>query len=316
MTKVVAIDMTDKTPPRSSLNNARSPIASIKRPRAGKSPIRSSNAHETSLSPLHPPRQPVQSDPVTDALFSPVLHFDGHPDDHSNGSSRGRHHHDDTRGLKDDNDTEPTSPASTDNKESPNSLLLHMEEDSMEDVESLQGLEESESPDEDDFNPWQFIKSLPPYQTVRHLLPPVTLPPKSMNDKLTLVLDLDETLVHCTVEQVEDADFLFDVVFHGVEYSVHVKLRPYLSKFLDAICGQYEVIIFTASQKVYADQLLNRIDPGRWLLLMNKAKNHAHQPYLTMLLSPFIHSLQKTSTFTTAFFANPVSLLKETFSKT
>jgi TFIIF-interacting CTD phosphatase-like protein len=253
MTKTIPVDA-EKTPPRSSLHNARSPIASIKRPR-GKSPSRRQSASDTTLSPLHPPRQPIQGDKVTDELFSPVLHFDPHVDGRSNSG----HSDSDDDGsdveLK-DNDTEPTSPSTV--KESPVSL-----EDSMEDVESLQGLEESDSPDDEEFNPWQFIKSLPAYSRVSHMLPPVTLPTKTMHDKITLVLDLDETLVHCTVEQVVDADFLFDVVFHGVEYSVHVKLRPYLSKFLDAICGQYEVIVFTASQKVYADQLLDRIDPGK-----------------------------------------------------
>ena len=214
--------------------------------------MRGSTGNDTTLSPMHPPRQPVQGDVVTDALFSPVLHFEHHAD------SPARSKHADENSLDaelKDNDTEPTSPSTV--KESPNSL-----EDSMEDVESLQGLEENESPDEEEFNPWQFIKSLPPYSRVSHMLPPITLPPKTMHDKITLVLDLDETLVHCTVEPVVDADFLFDVVFHGVEYSVHVKLRPYLSRFLDAICGKYEIIIFTASQKVYADQLLDRIDPG------------------------------------------------------
>ncbi|GKZ00943.1 hypothetical protein MPSEU_001045800 [Mayamaea pseudoterrestris] len=252
MTKASSIEAVDKTPPRSSLQCARSPIASIKRPRGGKSPMRGSTGNDTTLSPLHPPRQPIASDDITDVLFSPGLHVDHHPDS-PRRSELGSDDSSIDAELK-NNDTEPTSLSTM--KESPNSL-----EDSMEDVESLQGLEENESPDEEEFNPWQFIKSLPPYSRVSHLLPPITLPPKTMHDKITLVLDLDETLVHCTVEPIVDADFLFDVVFHGVEYSVHVKLRPYLSRFLDSICGQYEVVIFTASQKVYADQLLDRIDP-------------------------------------------------------
>ena len=37
---------------------------------------------------------------------------------------------------------------------------------------------------------------------------------------MTLVLDLDETLVHCSVEPITNADLTFPVVFNGVEYRV------------------------------------------------------------------------------------------------
>jgi hypothetical protein len=130
---------------------------------------------------------------------------------------------------------------------------------------SMQALQEQcqEDGDEDDFNPWQFIASLPHYRAVQHLTPPVSLPPKlATAPPLTLVLDLDETLVHCTVEAVTGADFEFPVVFHGTQYQVHVRQRPYLKEFLQKIKDKYEVVIFTASQKVYADTLLNQLDPG------------------------------------------------------
>jgi CTD small phosphatase-like protein 2 len=127
----------------------------------------------------------------------------------------------------------------------------------------MQALQEQTEEDQDDFNPWQFIASLPNYRMVSHLTPPVSLPPKDpSHPPLTLVLDLDETLVHCTVEACQGADFEFPVVFHGVSYQVHVRQRPYLKEFLQKIKNKYEVVIFTASQKVYADTLLNQLDPG------------------------------------------------------
>ena len=58
---------------------------------------------------------------------------------------------------------------------------------------------------------------------------------------------------------------MFPVVFHSVTYQVHVRLRPHLFDFLEKIKGKYEVIVFTASQKVYANELLNLIDPGEFL---------------------------------------------------
>jgi hypothetical protein len=120
--------------------------------------------------------------------------------------------------------------------------------------------------DEDEFNPYLFIKSLPPY---RHAIPPgwtdrsKSLPPPSPSDPpICLVLDLDETLVHCTVEPVRDADMVFPVEFNGAEYTVHVRCRPFLKEFLERVKDEFEVVVFTASQRVYADKLLDRIDPG------------------------------------------------------
>eukprot|EP00521_Asterionellopsis_glacialis_P009180 CAMPEP_0195286060 /NCGR_PEP_ID=MMETSP0707-20130614/3663_1 /TAXON_ID=33640 /ORGANISM="Asterionellopsis glacialis, Strain CCMP134" /LENGTH=429 /DNA_ID=CAMNT_0040345653 /DNA_START=143 /DNA_END=1432 /DNA_ORIENTATION=+ len=139
------------------------------------------------------------------------------------------------------------------------------EEEEEEDEDPYGSLQEepSSSFEEEEFNPYLFIKSLPPYSHVSHMSPPIALPAKTSNHKLTLVLDLDETLVHCTVEKVHDADLVFPVVFHGAEYQVHVRLRPYLFEFLESVSQKFEVVVFTASQQVYADKLLDRIDPER-----------------------------------------------------
>jgi CTD small phosphatase-like protein 2 len=49
----------------------------------------------------------------------------------------------------------------------------------------------------------------------------INFPQKDENDKLlTLVLDLDETLVHCSTEPLNGADFIFPVVFNNVTYKV------------------------------------------------------------------------------------------------
>lgn len=69
---------------------------------------------------------------------------------------------------------------------------------------------------------------------------------------ITLVLDLDETLVHCTVEPVPDPDMVFPVEFNGVQYQVHVRKRPHLEEFLLRVSKMFEVVVFTASQQVGA----------------------------------------------------------------
>jgi len=154
------------------------------------------------------------------------------------------------------------------------SEACNVQESSTSDDEEddLQDYEDDNSEIEEEFNPYLFIKRLPSYSSVA---PPIEqirvhLPPKDKNDpRQTLVLDLDETLVHCTVEpNTPNVDMVFPVVFHGMEYQVHVKKRPYLKEFLERVYKEFEVVVFTASQKVYADELLDRIDPGTWRIFL------------------------------------------------
>lgn len=87
------------------------------------------------------------------------------------------------------------------------------------------------------------------------------LPRKSRKAPLiSLVLDLDETLVHCSVDPIPDADLTFPVEFNGMHYKVYVRKRPYLDRFLEAVYDKFEVTVFTASQKVYASRLLDLLD--------------------------------------------------------
>ena len=91
------------------------------------------------------------------------------------------------------------------------------------------------------------------------------LPPQKKQHKgrYTLVLDLDETLVHCSVDSVADCDLIFPVVFNGDSYKVYMKKRPYFKEFLEAVSEIFEVVLFTASQQCYADKLMNLVDPQK-----------------------------------------------------
>jgi CTD small phosphatase-like protein 2 len=137
-----------------------------------------------------------------------------------------------------------------------------------------------------DFDPYVFIKTLPPLEhcvtEVREpLLPPPTHQHHNYNHQLqlhqhttrrvtryssnkkpkTLVLDLDETLVHSTLEGYVEADFTFPVEVGQTKHLVMVRQRPHLHTFLERASKLFEIVVFTASQKVYAEQLLDIIDP-------------------------------------------------------
>ncbi|KAK8629264.1 hypothetical protein V6N13_078111 [Hibiscus sabdariffa] len=122
----------------------------------------------------------------------------------------------------------------------------------------------SDSDQADDFDPQSFIKNLPELSDVVSSFRPDNVPTEAWKRKpITLVLDLDETLVHSTLEHCDDADFTFTVFFNMKEHTVYVKQRPHLQTFLEKVAEMFEVIIFTASQSIYAEQLLDILDPDR-----------------------------------------------------
>ncbi|KAL6885602.1 hypothetical protein ACP4OV_010381 [Aristida adscensionis] len=155
-----------------------------------------------------------------------------------------------------------------------------------QDSTSTEGCVEAEETEEyDDFDPYAFIKDLPDLSMVVPKFRPVLLPKQTRSCPVTtLVLDLDglnlvrqlglifhtdvlhyavKTLVHSTLEHCEDADFTFPVHFNFREHTIYVRCRPYLKEFLERVASMFETIIFTASQSIYAEQLLNVLDPKR-----------------------------------------------------
>ena len=123
------------------------------------------------------------------------------------------------------------------------------EKESEEELNDEDAYEEEEE-EEEAFNPYLFISGLPPHHTVVIRDKICLTPLKGPQTRPTLALDLDETLVHCTVEPIAKPDLTFPVTFNGTFYQVYVRKRPYLDYFLETVAKSFEVVVFTASQKV------------------------------------------------------------------
>ncbi|XP_013419398.1 uncharacterized protein LOC106180076 isoform X1 [Lingula anatina] len=98
-------------------------------------------------------------------------------------------------------------------------------------------------------------------------LPPLAhhlLQPQRHQDmgKKCMVIDLDETLVHSSFKPVNNADFIVPVEIDGTIHQVYVLKRPYVDEFLQKMGEMFECVLFTASLAKYADPVADLLD--RW----------------------------------------------------
>ncbi|XP_066910674.1 RNA polymerase II subunit A C-terminal domain phosphatase-like isoform X2 [Clytia hemisphaerica] len=79
--------------------------------------------------------------------------------------------------------------------------------------------------------------------------------------KLVLVVDLDMTLIHTTVQPAAKVQDVYSFTLPNHQYEYHTKLRPNAHKFLESISKYYELHIFTMGSRMYAHTIAKMLDP-------------------------------------------------------
>ncbi|OHT12787.1 NLI interacting factor-like phosphatase family protein [Tritrichomonas foetus] len=86
------------------------------------------------------------------------------------------------------------------------------------------------------------------------------LPPIEDTSKNTLVIDLDETLVHSSFAEMKGSDFSFVLNLEPQPYTIYVRVRPFAEEFIDKLSEYYELVIFTNSEQKYSEEVISRLD--------------------------------------------------------
>lgn len=99
----------------------------------------------------------------------------------------------------------------------------------------------------------------------------------NFSQRTTVLIDLDETLIHSSFEEPEFYSFSLSIPYDSNSYKIYVQVRPGAEDFLKTLCGLcynsddedsssrggfiFDVFIFTASMPEYAIPVMRRIAP-------------------------------------------------------
>ena len=96
-----------------------------------------------------------------------------------------------------------------------------------------------------------------------YLLPPLAA---EQADKMTLVLDMDETLIHTSYLPIPDYDFRLKFREISPSGYLYILKRPGVHEFLEAAAKLFEVVVFTAANRTYANAVLKKLDVNGTLI--------------------------------------------------
>ncbi|KAL7717605.1 NLI interacting factor-like phosphatase [Entamoeba marina] len=111
------------------------------------------------------------------------------------------------------------------------------------------------------FDPFSIVKKLPPPTKLptgfKHLLP------KSDSKQMTVIIELEDILIHSKIVNVVESHSDFSFVLQRPSGSLQVEtfLRPHTKNFLQSISETFEIVLFTTCDKDYVQKILEHIDP-------------------------------------------------------
>jgi len=94
--------------------------------------------------------------------------------------------------------------------------------------------------------------------------------------KKTLILDLDETLIHSLGQNEHGkVDKTLKIMMPNRDYAnIGIKKRPYCTEFLKEMSNYYEIMVFTASHEYYANAVMDYIDPKKEYIQHRLTRKH------------------------------------------
>ncbi|CAD8167349.1 unnamed protein product [Paramecium octaurelia] len=100
-------------------------------------------------------------------------------------------------------------------------------------------------------------------QNYEQIKNPIEIPQQTERSKgrKTLVIDLDETLVHSSFEPMKINDLIVEVTMNDQKYKIYVNIRPGAHDFIEEASKYFELIVFTASISEYANSVIDFLDP-------------------------------------------------------
>lgn len=126
------------------------------------------------------------------------------------------------------------------------------------------------------------------YPVYNHQLTEMELERLSSVKRKTLVLDLDETLIHSqhdgmgrtlTAKPGVKADFTLNVVIDNHPVSFFVHKRPHVDFFLETVSKWFDLVVFTASMEVYGKAVCDKLEENKPIFKKRLYRQDCRQEY-------------------------------------
>lgn len=77
----------------------------------------------------------------------------------------------------------------------------------------------------------------------------------------TIILNIDETLVHSTFGKERNADLFISFKHVNDYFAISTHKRPHVDEFLKHMFSSFEVIFYTQSIDQYSNKVIDLLDP-------------------------------------------------------